>query len=266
MLTGKRIVITGAAGGIGREILKELERGDNKILAVDLKTDGLEGFDPEKVFPFECDVGAAEGVDAIFAEAERRFGGIDVFHANAGFAYYERMDRADWGRIERLLTVNAVSPVYSFQKFQRHIGDREGIFAFTVSAIGQFAMPGWALYGMSKHALNGFQEAARLEAKKNLHITCLYPVATDTDFYAKANSREYRRPWPMQKPDVVARAFVKGLERKKKSVYPYRLWPVLNYLTRAFPFLKPLARSLEMKKLREFVAASEKEKGEKAEA
>ena len=63
MISGKTIVLTGANSGIGLETLKLLVKGDNKILAVDLHTDKLAEFDPEKVIPMQCDVSTPENVD-----------------------------------------------------------------------------------------------------------------------------------------------------------------------------------------------------------
>ena len=53
MISGKKIVLTGANSGIGLEVLKLLAAGDNTILAVDLRTDRLASFDPKKVIPME---------------------------------------------------------------------------------------------------------------------------------------------------------------------------------------------------------------------
>lgn len=256
MLTGKRIVITGANSGIGYEILRLLAQADNKILAVDLKLDKLQDFDPNKVFPMQCDCGTQEGVDKIFETAIEKLGGIVIFHANAGFAYYERMDYVDWERIRRIITVNTISPIYTFQKFQRYLGDREGQFAFTISAIGQLAMPGWALYATCKFALDGFQQAIRLEKPDNLHLTCLYPVATNTNFYPTAQSKPYEKPWPVQEVDAVGKAMVKGLEKKKKWVYPFKMWPLVRWLTFNVHLVRRVAWGMEQKKLRRFIASS----------
>ena len=106
MISGKKIVLTGANSGIGFEVMKLLVEGDNKILAVDLKTDRLAEFDPAKVFPMVCDVSSKEGVDAIFEEAESKLGGIDIFYANAGFPYYETFDYVDWERIAHIFETN----------------------------------------------------------------------------------------------------------------------------------------------------------------
>ena len=81
-VTGKTIVLTGANSGIGLETLKLLAAEDNKILAVDLRTDKIEEFDKEKVIPFVCDVSKKENVDAIFDKAIEVLGSIDIFFAN----------------------------------------------------------------------------------------------------------------------------------------------------------------------------------------
>ena len=111
MISGKKIVLTGANSGIGLEVLKLLVQGDNKILAVDLRTDKIATFDPKKVVPMVCDVSSKEGVDAIFDEAEKSLGGIDIFYANAGFPYYETFDYVDWGRTAHIFETNVFSPI-----------------------------------------------------------------------------------------------------------------------------------------------------------
>ena len=173
MISGKKIVLTGANSGIGLEVLKLLVQGDNKILAVDLRTDKIATFDPKKVVPMVCDVSSKEGVDAIFDEAEKSLGGIDIFYANAGFPYYETFDYVDWGRTAHIFETNVFSPIYSYQKYREYLAGKEGQFAMTVSAIGKMGMPGYALYSSSKFAVQGFQQALRLEMPKNIKMTCL---------------------------------------------------------------------------------------------
>ena len=209
MITGKKIVLTGANSGIGLETLKLLVKGDNKILAVDLFIDKISTFDKEKVIPMQLDVSTKENVDLIFKTADEKLGGIDIFYANAGFPYYERMNYVDWERIENIFKVNVYSPIYSYQKYAEYLGGKEGHMAITVSAIGKMAMPGYTLYSASKFAMQGFQEGLRRELPKNIKLTCLYPVATDTGFFKKAvegkNKEITQRPFPVQKPAHVAK-------------------------------------------------------------
>lgn len=258
MITGKKIVLTGANSGIGLETLKLLVEGDNKILAVDLRTDKLETFDKEKVIPMVCDVSTKENVDAIFDKATEVLGGIDIFYANAGFPYYEKMDYVNWERVEKMFQVNVFSPIYSYQKYVQYMDGKEGQFAITVSAIGQMGVPGYTVYSSSKFAMNGFQQNIRLEMPKNIKLTCLYPVATDTGFFAKAAEGSGKvireKPFPVQKPDHVAKVMVKAIEKKKKNVSPCKLFGFARFLMAICPPVRSIYWKMEKGKLDRYVA------------
>jgi len=253
MITNKRIVLTGASSGIGLEVLKLLVKGDgNLILAPALDAEEkLAGFAPN-VIPMNVDVGSKEGVDAIFDRAAEVFDGkkIDLFYANAGFPYYETFDYVDWDRIEKIFHVNTLSPIYTYAKYREHLDGREGILAMTVSAIGQMAMPGYALYSASKFGLHGFQQGVRLETPKNMQITCLYPVATDTNFFVvAADGDKFEKPFPVQSPDVVARKMVAGIEKGKKAVSPCTLFALSKVLMGVCPPIRTVYWQLEKNKL-----------------
>lgn len=255
MITDKNIVLTGASSGIGFEVLKLLVKGDgNVILAPSLNAvEKLTGFAPN-VIPMDVDTGSAEGVDAIFEKANEVFGGkkIDLFYANAGFPYYEEFNYTDWERIKRIFDVNTLSPIYTYAKYAEHLDGRDGHLAYTVSAIGKMAMPGYALYSASKFGLQGFQEAIRLEKAKNLKLTCLYPIATDTNFFKVANPVEFEKPFPVQKPDVVARKMVDALEKGKKFVSPSALFGLSKVLMGVCPPVRTVYWHLEKNKLERF--------------
>ncbi|MBQ7638630.1 MAG: SDR family NAD(P)-dependent oxidoreductase [Clostridia bacterium] len=261
MLSSKKIVLTGASSGIGLEVLKLIAaEKSNLILAVSRHAvEKLTGFS-ENVVPFDADISSAAGVDSVFDKANEVFGGakIDIFYANAGFPYYEEYNYANWDRILKMFETNTVSPMYTYGKYIEHLAGREGVLAITVSAIGQMAMPGYAVYSASKFALHGFQQAMRLEKPDNLQITCLYPVATDTNFFKVANEIPFEKPFPVQQPDVVARKMVKGIESGKKAVSPCALFAVSKVLMGVLPPVRTVYWKLENDKLKRF---SEKLKG-----
>ncbi|NCA66584.1 MAG: SDR family NAD(P)-dependent oxidoreductase [Clostridia bacterium] len=256
MLTGKRIVLTGATSGIGLEVLKLLVKGDNKIFAVGRNMKALEGFDKDKVIPYQCDISTKQNVDKLFEDAVTSLGVIDIFYSNAGFGYYEEFDYVNWERVEKLYSTNVISVMYSYQKYREYLNGREGHFAITISAIGKMAISGYAVYSSSKFALNGFQEALRLERQKNITLTCLYPIATETAFFKEG----FQKAFPVQSADVVARAMVKGLEKKKKSVNPSKLFIFSEIIFKFFPFVKKIYLNMEYKK---FLAYKAKYKNNK---
>lgn len=252
MITGKNIVLTGADSGIGLEVLKLLAaEKSNKILAVDINSRNMHKLG-DNVIPFQCDVSSQENVDMIFEKAENELGGIDIFYANAGYPYYELMDYTDWDRTARMFETNVYSPIYSYQKYVKHLNGRNGHFAITVSAIGKMAMPGFTTYSASKFAMEGFQQGIRFELPKNVKLTCLYPIATDTNFFATANKVEFERPFPVQSPAVVAKKMVKGIEKGKKSVNPSFLFTLSGVLFAILPPVKKVYLALEKGKLRRF--------------
>ncbi len=251
MITGKTIVLTGANSGIGFEVLNLLVKGDNKILAVDKNVDKLSDFG-EKVIPFCQNVGTAEGVEAVFAEAEKQLGKIDIFYANAGFPYYEAFDYLDWERVDVMFQTNTLSPMYSYQRYVKHLNGRNGHFAVTVSAIGKMAVTGYAVYSATKFALNGFLEALRMEMPDNLKLTALYPIATDTAFFKVANEKPFRKPFPVQNPKRVAVCMVKGLEKGRKSVNPSKLFSFSFQLMKFCPLVRTLYLKNETRKFRQF--------------
>ncbi|MCQ2409698.1 MAG: SDR family NAD(P)-dependent oxidoreductase [Clostridia bacterium] len=262
MITGKKIVLTGANSGIGLETLKLLVKGDNKILAVDMYTEEMEKFDKSKVTVYKCDVSTKEAVDELFEEAIKVLGKIDIFYANAGYPYYERMNYVDWDRVKDMFDTNVFSPIYTTQKYAKYLEDNKmnGHMAITVSAIGTMAMPGFTIYSASKFAMQGFQEGYRLELPKNMKLTCLYPIATATGFFKRAALGSGRviqdnmRPFPVQQPSHVAKCMVKGIEKGKKKVNPSKLMLLAKLLFAICPPLRSFYWHLEYKKLEKFEA------------
>ena len=252
MIDNKTIVLTGASSGIGLEVLKLLAKGrGNRILAVARHVDNIR-YLADNVTAYACDISTQEGVDRLFEKAEELFGKIDLFYANAGFPYYEEFNYTDWDRVDAMFRTNTISPIYTYAKYIQHLNGRPGILAYTVSAIGEMAMPGYAIYSSSKFALNGFQQAIRLEKPDNLQITCLYPVATDTNFFKVANALEFEKPFPVQKPSHVARKMIEGIEAGKSKVSPCGLFGFAKVLMGVVPPVRTVYWKMETAKLERF--------------
>lgn len=252
MITGKKIVLTGCNSGIGFEVLKLLLAGGNKILCVDLKTEKLESLNNDNIIIMQKDVSSKEAVDEIFDYALETLGDIDIFYANAGYPYYEEMNYVDWERVAKMFETNVFSPIYSYQKYVKYLNGRKGVFAITVSAIGTMAMPGFTIYSASKFAMHGFQQGLRLEKPDNVQLTCLYPIATNTNFFKAANEIEFKKPFPVQQPDVVAQRMVAGIESGKNMVFPSHLFSFASQLMKFVPAVRTVYWELEKKKFADF--------------
>ena len=258
----KNIVVTGASSGIGKSIMEELlaQDGGNRILAACRRAEMIADYG-DRVIPFSCDLSTKEGVDALFAKAEEVFEKIDLFFCNAGAPYYERFDYEDWDRIRHIFELNTVGHIYTYSKYLHHLNGREGRLVYTISAMGEMALPGYALYAASKFAMKGFQQAIRDETPKNLQISCVYPVSTKTNFFKVGGGGiKMEPPFPVQAPEKVGKAVVKGVEKLKKHIYPCPVYLPSKYLMNIVPPVKALYMQAQKGKLRRFVKRVEEEK------
>ena len=261
MISHKNIIVTGASSGIGKSIIDELvQQEGNRILAACRHAERVTGYG-ENVIPFSCDLSTQEGVDALFARAEELFDKVDIFFCNAGAPYYERFDYEDWERIEGIFRVNTISHIYTYSKYLHHLNGREGRLVYTISAMGEMALPGYALYAATKFAMKGFQQAIRDETPENLQISCVYPVSTKTNFFhVGTGGRELAPPFPVQMPDKVAKAVVKGVHKLKDHIYPCPVYLPSKYLMNVVPPVKKLYIRAQKGKLHRFVKRLEAEK------
>ncbi|MBR3126370.1 MAG: SDR family NAD(P)-dependent oxidoreductase [Mogibacterium sp.] len=254
-IRGKNILITGASSGIGKEVLDRLSdpSKNNKVLATSRTIEKLKGYG-SNVTLFNSDVSTKEGVDKVFEKAEALFDKIDIVIANAGAPYYEQFDYVDWDRIQHIFDLNTISPIYTYSKYLEHLNGREGHIAFTISAMGEMAIPGYALYTATKFAMKGFQEEIRLEAPKNIKVTAVYPVSTATNFFnVGGNGIDVGRPFPVQKAELVADRMIDGIGKAKKHIYPCRIWKPSKLLMSVVPQVKSVYWGIEKNRLKRFL-------------
>lgn len=253
-LDNKNIVLTGASSGIGLELLKLIAgRQDIKIVAVARHIENI----PEKegiIFPFKSDMSTPEGIDLLFDYCKSLFGHIDIFIANAGYAYLEKLGNPDWKHIENIFSLNTFSPIYSLQKLAIQKSEKETLFVSTASAVSMVSLPYYSLYCSTKAALHRFMETYRYEARNKLRVMTVYPVATRTPFFEKAaDTPQPPLPFPTQSPGKVASAILKGIKKNKKQVYPSLLFRIFDITARLFPVIRTAYSWNEKRKVRKIL-------------
>lgn len=245
-IAGKRIVLTGAASGIGRALLPKLiAAGAAHILAADRDAAALDStlaaLKPAiPVQPVIADLGQQAGNDAVFAAADAHMGGVDTFIANAGFAYYEPFT-GDWARLDAIFRVNVYAPLYALDQMRRRHADASPYtVAITASAMGKVGYPGYSAYSATKGALVRFADAYRWESPPtHEHVMMIYPIATRTAFFQQAGHGT-PSTWPTQTADYVAGRIVRGLVRGAKAVSPSLLFTVSHWLSAPLPVIAPM--------------------------
>ena len=133
----RRVLVTGAASGIGRAIAERLAGDGHQVLAVDLHPDP-DG--PGE--PFEADLATREGNAAAVEAALERFGGLDAVVANAGFQHVAPIEEFPDERWDSLLAVLLTSPFLLAKHAWKALGESgDGRFLAVASVHGLVASP-----------------------------------------------------------------------------------------------------------------------------
>jgi uncharacterized protein len=252
-INNKRIIITGASSGIGKETLLQFLKYTNvKIFAVDLNKEQIPKHD--SVMAFEKDISKPENIESMVDAAKKWMGGIDIFFANAGFAYYEKISTPDWNRIEKIYKTNVFSPIYTLT-YLNSVQNEPVFYITTASAMSHLPLPGYALYSATKASVHSFMEAFRYEMNSKNHVMVVYPIATRTKFFDTAGNL-VPVPFPSQSAETVAKKIISGIKWNKKRVYPSFIFSFIQLLDRFLFIPLKIYQWIEGIKLRTFSTKS----------
>jgi NAD(P)-dependent dehydrogenase (short-subunit alcohol dehydrogenase family) len=233
-LNGKVVLITGAARGIGAATARALVEQGSRVILTDRDDEPLLALAAElgedRVLASVCDVCDLASMEDAVAVGVQRFGGIDLVLANAGIASYGSVMAVDPETFKRVLEVNVVGVFHTARAALPAVIERSG-YILIVSSLAAFApAPGLAAYNASKAGVEHFGNALRLEvAHLGVDVGTAHMSWIDTPLTrdAKADLPAFRQmlevlPAPLGKTtsvDACVRAFVKGLEGRKRRVY-----------------------------------------------
>lgn len=186
MLDGTTTFVTGASGGIGREIAITLaEKGANVALAA--RSDGIyetaAGIDDDRCVAVETDVTDEDDVAAGIAATVEAFGGLDCLVNNAGIAGptapIEAIEREEW---ERTLAVNLTGPYLTTKHAVDHLRDSENPSIVNISSIsGKRPLVNRTPYTASKMALLGLTRTLAFELDDYIRVNSICPGAVAGD-------------------------------------------------------------------------------------
>jgi len=186
-LRGKVAIITGGAGGIGRAAGALFAAEGASVLLVDLDEAALQeavrATSSNQVSYHVADVTRAADNQAMFACATERYGGVDVFLANAGVEGDVRpIEAQDEARFDQVIAVNVKGVFLGLQSAFPALKARGGgSIVITSSVAGVKGAAGVAPYVTSKHAVIGMMRSAALEgAPANIRVNTVNPSPVET--------------------------------------------------------------------------------------
>ncbi|MDQ0392905.1 oxidoreductase [Labrys monachus] len=183
--------ISGCSTGLGRELARlVLARGWRAVVtARDAArvADLVRGAE-DRALALALDVTRPEQIAAAVAEAEKRFGGIDVLVNNAGYGYQSPVEEGEDSEIRAQFEAN----VFGLFALTRAVlpgmrARRKGHIVNITSVAGFIGFAGGGYYAASKHAVEGFSDALAAEtAPLGIKVTCVEPGPFRTDWAGRS--------------------------------------------------------------------------------
>jgi NAD(P)-dependent dehydrogenase (short-subunit alcohol dehydrogenase family) len=230
-VSGKVVLVTGAARGIGAATARALAQRGARVALVGLEPEQLVALAAElgdQAAWFEADVTGQAALDAAVAGTVERFGGIDVVVANAGIAPLGTVTTLAPEAFARTIEVNLIGVYRTIRTALPHVIERRGYVLPIASLAAALHLPMMAPYAASKAGVEAFADSLRVElAPKGVAVGCAYFSFIDTDMVREAQGHPATQTGggllggvaPLE--DAIA-VIVDGIERRARRVYAPR--------------------------------------------
>ena len=190
-LKNKKVLITGATGGIGNSLVEKFYKLESSIIATGTNEEKLNNlqkkFPNVKVKKFKLDDHGK--IENFIEEANKDLGGLDILINNAGITLDNlsiRLTEENW---KKVLDINLTS-TFLMCKFaiKKMLKQKFGRIINITSIVGHTGNLGQANYAASKAGIIAFSKSLAIEyAKKNINVNCVSPGFIKTDMTDKIN-------------------------------------------------------------------------------
>ncbi len=234
-LSGRRVLITGAARGIGAALAQKLASRGARLALVGLEPERLAEVAARcgsETFVAECDVSKFEQVRVAVDAAAEELGGLDVVVANAGIATGGPLRSQDLRSWERVIEINLLGVMYTDRAALPHLERSRGYVLNIASTAAALRAPGMTAYCAAKAGVEAMSDCLRIETRSlGVGVGVAYFLFLDTDMV-----RDAEREMPMleraktEMPKFISRTYpldpaideiVAGIEdRRRRLSYP----------------------------------------------
>lgn len=218
-LNGRRVLLTGASGGIGLATARILHARGATVVATARRAEVLAGLQDElgdRVEALPADLADRADVAAL----PDRAGVVDVLIANAGLPGTGSLTSFDQVEVDRALDVNLRAPLQLARVLLPGMLERgAGHVVFVSSLSGKIASPGSALYSAAKFGLRGAAHALREDlVGTGVGVTVVFPgFIRDAGMFHDSGA-SLPRGVGTRTPEQVAEALVRGIEKDRLEV------------------------------------------------
>ena len=195
--SGKVVVITGASGGIGAEIARQLGRHGHRVVLAARRQAELQAVADDVVdsggraVPVAADVTRRLDVERLRDEALVAFGQVDVWINNAGRGITRPVLELTDDDVDEIMAVNVKSALYGMQAIVPYFQGRgEGHLINVSSFLGRVPLASArSVYSVAKAALNSLTANLRMDLRRDfpgIHVSLVMPGIVTTDFARNA--------------------------------------------------------------------------------
>jgi NAD(P)-dependent dehydrogenase (short-subunit alcohol dehydrogenase family) len=262
-LAGRRLLVTGAARGIGAEVARRAVARGARVALIGLEPDRLAAvaleLGPAATW-CEADVRDSESLRHAIDESAAAMGGIDLVVANAGIVAYGTVRQADDAAFERVVDVNLTGTFRTLKHATPHLERSSGHVMVVASALSFLALPSMSSYAASKAGVEMLAVAYRQEvAHLGVTVGLVHPSWIETDLVKGAEQDlpsfvKLRKelPYPgnvTTSVEKAAGAIVDGLVSRRSRVYVPRAVGAAGWAKAAIssPLAWPWARRFAAK-------------------
>lgn len=262
------VLITGASGGFGQELTRQLLKAGSRLILTDLdaailhqKVEAIQSeiSTGEVIACLAVDLATREGCENLYQQVKKLDIPVDILINNAGIGLFGRMDEVPSEIWEQLMQVNLLAPMRLSSLFAADmIARKKGHIVNISSLAGWSATAGMAHYSASKFGLRGFSEGLFNEVKEHqVKVTAVYPFFSRTPILRSQSfgslSKLIEQGFPESlatDPVDVMRATIQGIVNDKLHVFPDPTARSVHLLKRYSPLLLDLISHVFTRRLK----------------
>ena len=179
------IAITGASSGLGKALALDLAGQGSQVSVLarsEDKLNELKSQHPDHIDVYRIDISRSSEVKEIFTAILGKNGHLDVLINNAGVFHAAPFYEEDIATIDRIIDTNLKGTMYcTLAVLPSMVARKSGRIINISSVAGVHGIPGQAVYGASKHGMQGFSDVIAQDLQEhNVLVTNICPGGIDT--------------------------------------------------------------------------------------